>query len=214
MEHEISEHTLRLEREFEELGQIVREELSGWHWIDHSYQQHLPFMDSLRSVQYRPWGSLDSQLHHLMQYAHRLNVAGASYSSDSEKSLNRASNCNKKRIAFKYGKSMILRSWAMTAVESLMGHSGMCLERYTGIQVYDPVQEKYLLYFGSGLGCNVNTNIKVADGPPNQSTFVYTPQRAGVDSIRVAVQHCDYGTRKYVIDTIYYSIKVVASPRS
>jgi hypothetical protein len=99
-------------------------------------------------------------------------------------------------------------------MEELMVITGstscMCLDKFSFLQDYSPVNKDYLVHFGSFGRCSdIYYHIRVNDHLARDGEFNYTPMEVGIDSLLIEIERFDAKANVVVQDTFYYPIEIV-----
>lgn len=203
--------TIRNEKRFDDIIEHLATELEAWHPRSDRYAQLFALADSLQSMHYVSDQPVSFQIDRLLdRFEPYLVRAHSSFTKTFLKEFLKHKRVDlwDEALQYRYYKYLVIvRLFEDLAFSSTCT---LCLARLEVIRVRMPHDGTYQIYLGSNGHCENPYNLKVNGVLLDQDyKWCYTPTHTGIDTILVEIQDFDYGLQEYVIDTIYYPIRVV-----
>lgn len=171
------------------------------------YDTVIPLCEKLRNLGYAKHVPISEQLNTII---HALEVH-VMYPEDKKKlnvSLNPLVHFENTENQFEYYRSVILKKYYMHFLEKTSSSMGCCFGSMTSVQYYDPLQEKYAVYFGRYF-CGNSENVQINGKMTAGVKLNYIPIKPRIHSFQVVIPSFRYYGDGILFDTSYYHIKVV-----
>lgn len=208
MEAAILRQAERNEKQFDQMVDYLARQLEAWHPKDDRYERHFAFADTLRGIQYKSHQPLSTQINKLLDHFTPYLPNWQGEEKSFEEFFEYKINLWDEELEYRYYKSHIIADLFTDMICSC--HCSLCISRWEVIRIPRPQDNTYHVYLGSAGDCEHPYSMRVNGTKIDENyKWCYTPLKTGIDSIMIEIQDFDYGLEKYVVDTVYYPIRVV-----